>query len=60
KEQSLTRLRDNMDAPAPKHRKNKIITDECLVKLRQRYEDERIDIANFLKTAANYWKVNPL
>ncbi|CAF1606933.1 unnamed protein product, partial [Didymodactylos carnosus] len=40
-----------MGALAPKRRKNKIITDEGLVKLWQRYDDGRMDIPNFLKAA---------
>ncbi|CAF0894833.1 unnamed protein product [Didymodactylos carnosus] len=40
-----------MGASAPKRRKNKVITDECLMKLWQRYDDCRIDIPAFLKTA---------
>ncbi|CAF1382091.1 unnamed protein product [Didymodactylos carnosus] len=54
KEQSLAstaRVRDGMGAPAPKRRKNKVITDECLMKLWQRYDDGRIDIPAFLKAA---------
>ncbi|CAF1648627.1 unnamed protein product, partial [Didymodactylos carnosus] len=54
KEQSLAsiaRVRDDMGAPARKRRKNKVITDECLMKLWQRYDDGRIDIPAFLKVA---------
>ncbi|CAF4342082.1 unnamed protein product [Rotaria sp. Silwood2] len=54
KEQSLasiSRLRDNIGAPTPKRRKNKVITDECLIKLWQRYDDGRLDIPSFLKAA---------
>ncbi|CAF0913176.1 unnamed protein product [Didymodactylos carnosus] len=53
-EQSLAliaRVRDDMRAPTPKCRKNKVITDECLMKLWQRYDDGRIDIPAFLKAA---------
>ncbi|CAF1453892.1 unnamed protein product, partial [Didymodactylos carnosus] len=45
----FARLRDDT---APKHRKNQIITDECLVKLWQRHDDGRIDIPNFLRVHA--------
>ncbi|CAF4048161.1 unnamed protein product, partial [Didymodactylos carnosus] len=48
---SITRVRDDMVAGAPKCRKNKIITDECLMKLWQRCDDGRIDISAFLKAA---------
>ncbi|CAF3591414.1 unnamed protein product [Rotaria socialis] len=54
KEQSLAsiaRLRDDMGAPAPKWRKNKVITDECLIKLWQRYDEGLLDIPAFLKAA---------
>ncbi|CAF4348107.1 unnamed protein product, partial [Rotaria magnacalcarata] len=40
-----------MEAPTPKRRKNKIMTDECLIKLRQRYDEDRLDIPSFLKVA---------
>ncbi|CAF1398945.1 unnamed protein product [Didymodactylos carnosus] len=46
---SLARLRDDTGAPAPKRRKNKIITDECLMELWQRYDDGLIDIPSFLR-----------
>ncbi|CAM4816692.1 unnamed protein product [Rotaria magnacalcarata] len=45
------KLQDNMEAPTPKRRKNKIMTDECLIKLRQRYDEDRLDIPSFLKVA---------
>ncbi|CAF2095647.1 unnamed protein product [Rotaria magnacalcarata] len=48
---SLAKLQDNMEAPTPKRRKNKIMTDECLIKLRQRYDEDRLDIPSFLKVA---------
>ncbi|CAF1374204.1 unnamed protein product, partial [Rotaria sordida] len=48
---SISRLRDNMGALTPKHRKNKVITDECLIKLWQRYDEGRLDIPSFLKAA---------
>ncbi|CAF1470139.1 unnamed protein product, partial [Rotaria sordida] len=48
---SISRLRDNMGAPTPKRRKNKVITDECLIKLWQRYDEGRLDIPSFLKAA---------
>ncbi|CAF1197380.1 unnamed protein product [Didymodactylos carnosus] len=54
KEQSLAsiaRVRDGMGAPAPKRRRNKVITEECLMKLWQHYDDGRIDIPAFLKAA---------
>ncbi|CAF3924505.1 unnamed protein product [Rotaria magnacalcarata] len=54
KEQSLAsiaRLRDDMGAPAPKRRKNKVITDECLIKLWQRYDEGFLEIPSFLKAA---------
>ncbi|CAM4757683.1 unnamed protein product [Rotaria magnacalcarata] len=47
----LLKLQDNMEAPTPKRRKNKIMTDECLIKLRQRYDEDRLDIPSFLKVA---------
>ncbi|CAF1027569.1 unnamed protein product [Rotaria sordida] len=54
KEQSLAsiaRLRDSMGAPTSKHRKNKVTTDECLIKVWQRYDEGRLDISSFLKAA---------
>ncbi|CAM4802910.1 unnamed protein product [Rotaria magnacalcarata] len=54
KEQSLTsiaRLRDDMGTPAPKRRKNKVITDECLIKLWQCYDEGLLDVPSFLKAA---------
>ncbi|CAF3076742.1 unnamed protein product [Rotaria sp. Silwood2] len=48
---SISRLRDNMGAPSPKRRKNKVIIDECLIKLWQRYDEGRLDIPSFLKAA---------
>ncbi|CAF4148080.1 unnamed protein product, partial [Rotaria sp. Silwood1] len=44
-------LRDNMGAPTPKRRKNKVITDESLIKLCQRYDEGRFDIPSCLKAA---------
>ncbi|CAF1154141.1 unnamed protein product [Didymodactylos carnosus] len=49
--ESIARVQDGMGAPAPKRRKNKVITDKCLMKLWQRYDDGRIDIPAFLKAA---------
>ncbi|CAF1647820.1 unnamed protein product [Rotaria magnacalcarata] len=54
KEQSLAsiaRLRDGMGAPAPKRRKNKVITDEYLIKLWDFYDEGLLDIPSFLKAA---------
>ncbi|CAF2126390.1 unnamed protein product [Rotaria magnacalcarata] len=54
KEQSLAstaRLRDDTGAPAPKRRKNKVITDEYLIRLWQRYDEGLLDIPSFLKAA---------
>ncbi|CAF2008617.1 unnamed protein product [Rotaria magnacalcarata] len=54
KEQSLAsiaRLRDDMWAPAPKRRKNKVTTDECLIKLWECYDEGLLDIPSFLKAA---------
>ncbi|CAF5012564.1 unnamed protein product, partial [Rotaria sp. Silwood1] len=48
---SISRLRDNMGAPTSKRRKDKVITDECLIKLCQRYDEGRLDIPSFLKAA---------
>ncbi|CAF3916162.1 unnamed protein product [Rotaria magnacalcarata] len=48
---SIARIRDDMGAPTPKHRKNKVVTDECLMKLWKRYDNGRIDITSFLKAA---------
>ncbi|CAF1649270.1 unnamed protein product [Didymodactylos carnosus] len=54
---SISRVRDDRGSSAPKRRKNKIITDECLVKLWQRYDDGRIDIPAFLKAVGlNYFQ----
>ncbi|CAF5078729.1 unnamed protein product [Rotaria magnacalcarata] len=54
KEQSLAsiaRQRDDMGAPASKRPKNKVVTDECLIKLWQRYDEGLLDIPSFLKAA---------
>ncbi|CAM4766734.1 unnamed protein product [Rotaria magnacalcarata] len=54
KEQSLAsiaRLRDDMGAPAPKRRKNKVIIDEYLIKLWLFYDEGLLDIPSFLKAA---------
>ncbi|CAF1272163.1 unnamed protein product [Adineta steineri] len=54
KEQSLasfSRIRDDLGAPAPKRRKNNVISDQCLNKLWQRYDEGRTDIPAFLKAA---------
>ncbi|CAF1155459.1 unnamed protein product [Rotaria sordida] len=54
KEQSLAsiaRLRDDLGAPTPKRRKNNLISDECLMKLWNRYDEGRVDILMFLKAA---------
>jgi hypothetical protein len=54
KEQSLgsmARIRDDMGAPTPKRRKNKVITDECLMKFSKRYDEGHINIPAFLKAA---------
>jgi len=54
KEQSLAsiaRLRDDLGAPTPKRRKNNLISDECLMKLSNRYDEGRLDIPMFLKAA---------
>ncbi|CAF3542375.1 unnamed protein product [Rotaria sp. Silwood1] len=40
-----------MGAPTSKRRKDKVITDECLIKLCQRYDEGRLDIPSFLKAA---------
>jgi hypothetical protein len=60
KEQSLAsiaRIRDDMGAPTLKRRKNKVITDECLMKLWKRYDEGRIDVPAFLKAAGlRYFK----
>ncbi|CAF0940320.1 unnamed protein product [Didymodactylos carnosus] len=52
KEQSLasiSRSRDDMGAATPKRRKNKVKTDERLMKSWQRYDASRTDIPVFLK-----------
>ncbi|CAF0994985.1 unnamed protein product [Rotaria magnacalcarata] len=63
KEQSLAsiaRLRDDMGAPAPKRRKNKVITDEYLIKLWQFYDEGLLDIPSFLKAAElRYFQRSP-
>ncbi|CAF0870950.1 unnamed protein product [Rotaria sordida] len=54
KEQALAwivRLQDDLRVPTPKHRKNNVISDECLMKLWKRYDEGRIDIPAFLKAA---------
>ncbi|CAF4218772.1 unnamed protein product [Rotaria magnacalcarata] len=48
---SIARLRDDMEAPAPKRHKNKVIADEYLIKLWQLYDEDLLDIPSFLKTA---------
>ena len=48
---SIVRVRDELGAPTPKRRKNNVISDECLMKLWQRYDEGRIDIPAFLKAA---------
>ncbi|CAF1562887.1 unnamed protein product [Adineta ricciae] len=48
---SIARLRDDMGGSAPKRRKNKVITDECFIKLWQRYDEGLLDIPSFLKAA---------
>ncbi|CAF4729720.1 unnamed protein product, partial [Rotaria socialis] len=54
-----SRLQDNMEAPTPKRRKNKVITDECLIKLRQRYDEGRLNIPSFLKIAGSIYFQRP-
>ncbi|CAF1236699.1 unnamed protein product [Rotaria magnacalcarata] len=49
--QCSKKLRDDMGAPAPKRPKSKVITDECLIKLWQRYDEGLLDIPSFLKAA---------
>ncbi|CAF4922103.1 unnamed protein product, partial [Rotaria magnacalcarata] len=54
KKQSLAptaRLRDDMGVPAPKRRKNKVITDDYLIKLWQYYDEGLLDIPSFFKAA---------
>ncbi|CAF1390647.1 unnamed protein product [Rotaria sordida] len=48
---SIVRLQDDLGASTPKRRKNNVISDECLMKLWQRYDEGRIDIPAFLKAA---------
>ncbi|CAM4740257.1 unnamed protein product [Rotaria magnacalcarata] len=48
---SIARIRDDMGAPTPKRRQNKLVTDECLMKLWERYDNGRIDITSFLNAA---------
>jgi hypothetical protein len=46
-----------MGAPTSNHRKNKIITDECSMKLWQRYDEGRIGIPRLLKaTGLRYFQ----
>ncbi|CAF3767293.1 unnamed protein product [Rotaria socialis] len=54
---SIARVRDDVGAPTPKRRKNKVVTDECLMKLWKRYDEGRIDIPSFRKAAGlRYFK----
>ncbi|CAF1563455.1 unnamed protein product, partial [Adineta ricciae] len=48
---SIARVRDDAGAPTPKRRQNKLVTDECLMKLWERYDNGRIDITSFLNAA---------
>ncbi|CAF1410892.1 unnamed protein product [Rotaria sordida] len=57
---SITRLRDDLRAPTLKHRKNNVISDECLMKLWKHYDEGRIDMPTFLKTAGmRYFQRSP-
>ncbi|CAF4068599.1 unnamed protein product [Rotaria magnacalcarata] len=57
---STARLRDDMGAPASKRRKNKVMTEECLIKLWQRYDEGLLDIPSFLKAARlRYFQRSP-
>jgi len=54
KEQSLAsiaRLRDDLGASTPKRRKTNLISDKCLMKLWNRYDEGRLHIPMFLKAA---------
>ena len=48
---SMTRLCDNPSIPAPKRRKNNMISEECSMKLWKRYDEGRIGMPTFLMAA---------
>ncbi len=54
---SIARIRDGIRTPTPKRRRNKVIANECLMKLWQHYDEGRMDISG-LASSIEVWQLH--